>query len=132
MAAFSAFDPAKTFLHLGGDGAAALLEGGERFWKNLRSGRLRLADGYLAMASDMNSDTGHWEMHPRGEEALLRLSGAFTLVMEREDGTQDMLRLDGDAPAAVVPRGVWHRIEVAEPGRLIFVTWGAGTRHRPR
>ena len=33
--------------------------------------------------------------------------------------------------ACLVPRGVWHRVVVREPGRLLFVTYGEGTQHRP-
>jgi hypothetical protein len=31
----------------------------------------------------------------------------------------------------VVPRGVWHRGIVRQPGELMFITPGAGTDHRP-
>jgi mannose-6-phosphate isomerase-like protein (cupin superfamily) len=31
----------------------------------------------------------------------------------------------------VVPRGVWHRGIVRQPGELMFITPGAGTEHRP-
>lgn len=30
----------------------------------------------------------------------------------------------------IVPRGIWHRALVQKPGRLMFVTPGAGTEHR--
>jgi len=30
-----------------------------------------------------------------------------------------------------VPRAVWHRGLVRKPGKLMFITPGAGTDHRP-
>jgi hypothetical protein len=34
--------------------------------------------------------------------------------------------------AVVNPRGVWHTVDVHEPGQALFVTPGRGTEHRPR
>jgi hypothetical protein len=31
----------------------------------------------------------------------------------------------------IVPRSVWHRGIVKTPGQLMFITPGAGTKHRP-
>jgi len=33
--------------------------------------------------------------------------------------------------AVIVPRGIWHRFEVHEPGELIAITAGEGTETRP-
>ena len=33
--------------------------------------------------------------------------------------------------AVVVPRGVWHTAKVFRPSRMLFITMGAGTEHRP-
>jgi hypothetical protein len=30
-----------------------------------------------------------------------------------------------------VPRNTWHRALVKKPGKLMFITPGAGTEHRP-
>ena len=37
----------------------------------------------------------------------------------------------GELPQAVVPRGVWHRGLARKPGKMMFITPGAGTEHRP-
>jgi hypothetical protein len=31
----------------------------------------------------------------------------------------------------VIPTGVWHTAKVSEPGRLLAITAGSGTQHRP-
>jgi hypothetical protein len=32
----------------------------------------------------------------------------------------------------VIPPGAWHIARVLEPGRMLGVTFGEGTQHRPR
>jgi hypothetical protein len=32
---------------------------------------------------------------------------------------------------SIAPKGIWHIAKVATPSRMLFVTLGAGTQHRP-
>lgn len=112
-----AFDLRERYLHLDNDGAATTVEGGPVFWRR------------LITASDLAEDMGHWEMHPAGEELLFCQSGRFEVRLEGPDGETGVEL--GAGQAVVVPRGVWHRLLVREAGRMLFVTWGEGTRHRP-
>ncbi len=73
-------------------------------------------------------------MHPDGDEYLYFVSGRVQVVLD--DGDQDHVgdesRYDvGPGEAFIVPRGVWHRIEVIEPAHLVHVTPGPGSGHRP-
>jgi len=122
------FDPAGTYLYLKGDGTGEPLAVTETFWSDLMEGRINIDDGYMMMAGDVRADMGHWEIHPEGEEVLLRLAGAFRVVMENRDGPPP--RLDAETPAIVIPRNTWHRLTVDEPGRVVFITYGRGTEHR--
>ncbi len=122
------FDLRDRYLHLKEGGAAVAVEGGAAFWRRLMAGEARY-EGRLVVASDISADMAHWEMHPAGEELLICLAGRFEVLLEDADG-QSAARLDA-GQALVVPRGAWHRLRVHEPGRMIFVTWGEGTRHRP-
>ncbi len=124
----SAFDLREHYLHLDNDGGAEAVEGGPVFWRRLMSGEIGF-DGRLVTASDLTEDTAHWEMHPAGEELLLCQSGRFEVRLDSPDG-EAIVEL-GAGQAFVVPRGAWHRLRVHEPGRVIFMTWGEGTRHRP-
>ena len=123
-----AFDLRQAYLNLDNDGAAATVEGGAAFWRRLMTGETRY-EGRLVTASDLVEDMSHWEMHPKGEELLFCHAGRFEVLLEGPDGeaSADL----GTGQALVVPRGTWHRLRVREPGRVIFVTWGQGTRHRP-
>ena len=71
-----------------------------------------------------------WERHPAGEELVAVLSGQLTLIQEVE---RSQRRIDlSHGTAAINPRGVWHTIDVNEPGEVLFVTPGRGTEHRTR
>ena len=123
-----AFDLRERYLHLDNDGAAATVEGGPVFWRRLMAGEASY-EGRLITATDLAEDMGHWEMHPAGEELLFCQSGRFEVRLEGPDGETGVEL--GTGQAVVVPRGVWHRLRVREAGRMLFVTWGEGTRHRP-
>ena len=51
------------------------------------------------------------------------------IVLETDGGEQRATIKPGET--FIVPRGVWHRGIVTAPGRLMFVTPGAGTEHKP-
>lgn len=124
-----AFHPRDTYLGLRDGGAAEVIPLTPDFWPSLMSGA-RAIEGRLAGASHITRDVDHWEMHPAGDEWLIRLSGIFEVVL-KEGGTTRRATLDGATPCCLVPRATWHTIEVTEPGDLLFVTPGAGTQHRP-
>ena len=75
------------------------------------------------------------EVHPDGEEFLYVVSGTADLILDDGDeaaiGTETKVVL-GAGDAYVVPRGVWHRIESAEPCYLIHITPGPSGGNRPR
>jgi len=48
-----------------------------------------------------------------------------------DDRTDEIARLDGDHPTMVMPHSTWHRVEVIEPGRVIFMMYGRCPQHRP-
>jgi mannose-6-phosphate isomerase-like protein (cupin superfamily) len=78
--------------------------------------------GMAISIMEMNDDAPHdGEMHPDGDEIIYVLEGRFSV------------RLGVDAPAhvevatgqgIVIPKGVWHKIHVLAPCRLVTVTPG--------
>ena len=129
MASTAGFDLIGTYLHLADGGRAAPIEVTQDFWPALMSGEQHY-DGRLAMAFQVTQDAPHWEMHPAGEEVILLLSGAVDVVLEGPAG-EAVVELRPGAPCCLVPRGVWHRFKLREPGALLFITPGEGTQHRP-
>jgi len=87
-------------------------------------------DGFTVGAPELTGDSPHdGEMHPDGDELLYLISGAATVTLELADG--DRLVDLGAGDAVVVPKGVWHRITMREPGRLIHITPGPNGDARP-
>lgn len=123
------FDLRKTYVNLDAQGGAERIEATEEFWASLMKGTRRL-DGYLITVSDIRNDIPHWEMHPNGNEVLYLLSGKIDVLIEQA-GREQRVLLRPENPGVVVPAGAWHRAVVVESGRMMFVTWGEGTEHRP-
>ena len=87
------------------------------------------AEGRLVSLHRFETDWAGWEMHPGGDEVVVCIEGAFTLVQELADGTRPEIAL---APGnyAINPAGVWHTARAGSPCAALFITAGAGTRHR--
>jgi len=88
-----------------------------------------LDQGRLMGAAPQSADWPHWERHPAGDEILVLLSGELEIVVDTGAGEQRAVLKAGET--FVVPRGLWHRGIVRQPGELMFITPGAGTEHRP-
>ncbi len=87
-------------------------------------------DGLTIGAPHMTREPPHGgETHPDGDELLFLISGRLTVVLEDQDPPRHVELTPGRA--VVVPRGVWHRILLAEPCQLLHITPGPGGEHRP-
>lgn len=71
-----------------------------------------------------------WEMHPRGAEVVLCVSGTMTLIQELEGKPVPTVLHPGEY--AINEPGVWHTADVDGPATAVFITAGQGTQHRPR
>jgi mannose-6-phosphate isomerase-like protein (cupin superfamily) len=87
-------------------------------------------DGLTVGAPMLTGDAPHdGEVHSDGDELLYLASGAVTVRLELPDGNRNVELGAGDA--LVVPKGVWHRITLREPGQLIHITPGPNGAARP-
>ena len=86
-------------------------------------------DGFTLGVATMPRSAPHGgERHPDGDEVLYLISGRVCVVF-----------LDRDWPPAevqpgqglVVPRGVWHRVDVLEPCQIVYLTPGPNNELRP-
>ena len=120
-----AFALAATYVQLTDDGAARPIPVDDDFWSRIED-RRELHAGRLLCAFDVaRGDGDHAEMHPAGDEILICAAGSIEIVLD----DRKVALAAGDA--FVVPRGAWHRLRSARGGRLISLTPGAGTEHRP-
>lgn len=78
---------------------------------------------------EFSADWNTWECHPAGDEIVLLLSGAATLLV-RQHGRNQALPLAAPGDYCIVPAGCWHTARVIQPSGLLFVTPGAGTENR--
>ena len=81
--------------------------------------------------ADVHAD--RWEVHPEAEEIVSCLIGTIRLYLrpERPGQAEEKIRLTAGT-AAIVPRGRWHRIELATPSNIMTVTLPRGSRLEKR
>lgn len=91
------------------------------------------ARGWLAGTTRTAQSDTSWALHPDGDTLVCAISGDFEVALD--DGaasrsSQQPLRLDA-GKALVVPKSVWHRVDVRTPGRLLRVAFGGQPHTRP-
>ena len=89
------------------------------------------AEGRLVNLFTFTESWTGWEMHPHGDEVVLCVSGAITLIQENADGSLTQITLSPSEYAINAP-GVWHTADVTVEATALFITAGMGTEHRPR
>jgi len=68
------------------------------------------------------------EMHPDGDEVLYLISGRLRVVfLDSPEYDVDVLPGDG----LVVPKGMWHRVDIIEPSQIVYLTPGPNNEYRP-
>jgi mannose-6-phosphate isomerase-like protein (cupin superfamily) len=121
--------PDRTYVHLGVDETVTTLDVTPEFWAGIDA-RTELHTGRLITSFEMSSDWDSWEMHPAGDEVILVTTGE---VRFRLDDGNEVSQLHVAAPHyVVVPTGTWHTADALGTARLVVITWGEGTQHRPR
>jgi len=80
--------------------------------------------GIATMAENSPHDG---EMHPDGDEVLYLISGRVRVVFL--DDTEDDIDV-GPGDGLVVPKGVWHRVDIIEPSQIVYLTPGPNNQFR--
>ena len=122
-------DPTLEYILLGSNGASAVVDGGENFWLQPPGQLEKFGRGWLVSEYACERDWPNWEVHPEADELVYVLDGDVELLLE-QPGSVESVRVRGRG-LVIVRRGVWHTARVHAPSRLLHVTMGAGTRHRP-
>lgn len=121
-----------TFVHLGADRSTVPLEVTETFWSDLVSGRLsNLAPGRMLSCFEFDGPWDSWEVHPKGDEIVFLLSGRVEMTLERPDGGTEEVAMSRPGEFVILPRGTWHTARTDVATRMLFITDGEGTEHRP-
>ena len=114
-----------TAVHIPPVGSASLLRGDDikAHLRRLPPGRL-LGVFQISSSDDLHSET--WEMHPAGDEVLVMLTGE--LELEYCDGSRRNTSSLQAGHGIVIPKGVWHRLVLHDPGLLLALSAPEGTR----
>lgn len=122
--------PESTYALLDAHGGIRALPGGGEFWAQPPEALAALGSDWLVSEFCCDADWTNWEMHPDAEEFVYLLDGDIDFLMELPGGDSTSQRITGRG-AVVVPRGAWHTARVHRPSRMLFITMGGGTQHRP-
>lgn len=127
----SSTDILDTYLHFRDGGRADIVPVSDSFWGELAAGEHpQLDHGRLMSAFTFSASWSMWERHPAGEELVMLLSGAATVILE-ESGQERAIQLGSPGAYVLVPQNVWHTARTTVPTTMLFLTPGAGTEHRP-
>lgn len=86
-------------------------------------------DGHTFGVATMSENSPHdGEMHPDGDEVLYLISGKVRVTLET-DPVQELDVLPGDG--LIVPKGIWHRVDILEPSQIVYLTPGPNGEYRP-
>ena len=122
-----ALDLSSTFVHLSNGGDARPVKITPSFWGDTRRRYDRLVGSFEFTSSEhLHSSTQ--EMHPEADEVIFLVSGAIDVVLD-EAGAERTVPLEAGR-AAIVPRGVWHRLVMRQPGKLLFINSRTGMQSR--
>jgi mannose-6-phosphate isomerase-like protein (cupin superfamily) len=87
--------------------------------------------GHVLIAThEFHESWPSWEIHPKGDELVVLLSGEAQMVLDEAAGKR-VARLANPGDYVIVPRGTWHTARISMPTRMLFVTPGEGTQNRP-
>lgn len=86
-------------------------------------------EGRMVVLIDEEGAGDHWERHP-GDELVVCVDGKVTVTRQLTGSTEQVVL--GPGGATVNPGGVWHAVDAHGGARILTVTPGLGTEHRPR
>ncbi len=87
-------------------------------------------DGMTFGVAIMSENAPHaGERHLGGDEVLYLIQGRARLVFT-DDPEPDVDLRSGDT--VVVPKGLWHRVEILEPCHFVYLTPGHSNEVRPK
>jgi mannose-6-phosphate isomerase-like protein (cupin superfamily) len=124
------FDLARVFVHLKDGGDVEPVKVTRAFWgdDSIAAGKYDRIAGAFEFASDDDLHASMQEVHPRSDELLFLVSGAIDVLLDEPGGERRVALEAGQA--AIVPRGVWHRLVMREPGKLVFINSRTGMQSR--
>ncbi|MCB1671826.1 MAG: hypothetical protein R3F41_06960 [Gammaproteobacteria bacterium] len=83
----------------------------------------------LISAHHFTEDWPTWEIHPKGDEMVILMSGRAEFRLKMESGEQ-ILELASPGSYLIVPKNTWHTAAIDQPSSLLFITPGEETQNQ--
>lgn len=90
------------------------------------------ADARLVNIHTFSESWPVWEMHPKGSEVVLCLSGSMILRQRQAGEPAEVTIALHAGEYAINPPGIWHTADVSSEATALFITAGSDTEHQPR
>ena len=117
-----------TYLGLARDSEVRVVPVGPDFWETIHENEA--VGPRMVAVFPFSASWDSWEVHPAGDEVVVVLEGAADMLFDVEG---EVVRVPVKAGQTIlVPQGLWHTLDVHEPGRSLHITWGERTEHRSR
>lgn len=81
----------------------------------------------IGMVTMTENSPHNGEMHPDGDETLYLVSGRVKVTLEYE---QDEIIVMKPGDGMIVPKGIWHRVDILEPSTIFYATPGPNGEYR--
>jgi mannose-6-phosphate isomerase-like protein (cupin superfamily) len=90
----------------------------------------------LISCFEFEQDWSTWELHPYGDETVILLSGQVTFIIQPDasgqpSAAEQLVLLEQPGDFVVVPKNSWHSARTSVKTKLLFITPGEGTQHKP-
>lgn len=84
------YNVATTYARLKPDASAEAIPVSESFWQDLGAGKFgSFENEFLVTTQSFAQNWPVWEMHPKGEEIVILLSGDMDLILEKKNWQQN-------------------------------------------
>ncbi len=118
-----------TFAVLSPTKQASLERKDETLYQRLQENYVGFSGHELISCHAFTEDWSTWEIHPKGDEIVILLSGSLEFVLQLPKGERTM-QLSGPGDYVVVPKNIWHTARLITDAKALFITPGEGTQNK--
>lgn len=96
------------------------------FYEQLDKKYPGFVDHTLVSAHQFTESWPTWEIHPKGDELVILLSGRATFELRAGPEIESVI-LDSPGMFVLVPKNTWHTAIIDKAASMLFITPGEGT-----
>jgi mannose-6-phosphate isomerase-like protein (cupin superfamily) len=116
------------FVHLAASGAAFAFAPAAAFWRGEDPTEEGRTLGAISFTTPDDLHHRSDERHPGIDEVIIVAAGQIQVGLDRPSGPETVTVSSGSA--VIVPADTWHRLDVVEPGWMIFCNRRRGIASR--